>query len=82
MSQSLMSRDKSEAMKKGLFAVSAWAGAGAAGFLPRPISRTAGWRRGGVLDVPLVHVPRQARNAFLVSSRGRAKVPPRAAMAA
>jgi hypothetical protein len=28
MSQSLMSRDKTEARKKGLFAFSAWAGAG------------------------------------------------------
>jgi hypothetical protein len=36
MNQSLMSREKSEARKKGLFAVSAWAGAGALIFYHAP----------------------------------------------
>jgi hypothetical protein len=36
MSQSLMSRDKSEARKKGLFALSAWTGAGVLFFYHAP----------------------------------------------
>ena len=36
MSQSLMSRDRSEAKKKGLFALSAWAGAGVLFFYHAP----------------------------------------------
>ena len=65
MTQSLMARDRAEAKKKGLVALSAWVGSGILFYLHAPVLGLLGVAGGTVPDLPVVHVPSPARHALL-----------------